>query len=329
MPDLPLTWDELRRTEAEAARDEVPAEYAALESPAVPSRTVRRIERGSPDRLEADRRVDEPLTTDAYRPPWMGWSPQPSRRRFTPPPEVHHAGRRLDPLFVWHPDNRTAYNDGNYPWRCVCKITTASGRAGSGVLIGPRHVLTASHCVDWNTSDAEKIEVHLQGTTAAATTVDTLAYAYTQITTTSVPASQLDEDYAVLVLADRLGDRFGWFGTKTYDSGWDDEGLWTTIGYPGDSPFFSMFPTFQRGVYLDEDAFDLGSGRAMTTNADLMPGQSGSPMFGQWQEGPNLNPYVVAVVSAQGAVWFSGDENWCSGGTDLGRLVKQARDENP
>jgi hypothetical protein len=57
----------------------------------------------------------------------------------------------------------------------------------------------------------------------------------------------------------------------------------------------------------------------------MMKGQSGSPMFGFWDDGP----YAVAVMSAFGNVWASGFENWCSGGSDLGRVVKQARDENP
>jgi len=75
---------------------------------------------------------------------------------------------------------------------------------------------------------------------------------------------------------------------------------------------------------MDEDEWDYGSGRAMTTSADIMPGQSGSPMFGYWDDEV---PDVVAVVSAHGSVWASGTENWCAGGTDLGRLVRQARDE--
>ncbi len=58
----------------------------------------------------------------------------------------------------------------------------------------------------------------------------------------------------------------------------------------------------------------------------MMKGQSGSAMFGFWDDGI---AYAVAVMSAFGNVWASGFENWCSGGSDLGRTVKQARDENP
>ena len=37
----------------------------------------------------------------------------------------------------------------------------------------------------------------------------------------------------------------------------------------------------------------------MTTAADVMPGQSGSPMFGFWSDGP----YVVAVASGVGNIF--------------------------
>ncbi|WP_232661600.1 type I restriction-modification system subunit M N-terminal domain-containing protein [Pseudonocardia sp. TRM90224] len=35
------------------------------------------------------------------------------------------------------------------------------------------------------------------------------------------------------------------------------------------------------------------------------------------------------TISAEGNVWFSGLENWCAGGSDLNRLVRQARTDFP
>jgi V8-like Glu-specific endopeptidase len=113
-------------------------------------------------------------------------------------------------------------------------------------------------------------------------------------------------------------------GTKTYNSSWDDDNVWRTIGYPGDIAGGTR-PVYQRDKSLDEDEFDYGSGRAMTTSADVMKGQSGSPMFGFWGN----DPYVVAVVSSAGEVFLSGDENWCAGGVDLDRIARRAHDENP
>lgn len=74
------------------------------------------------------------------------------------------------------------------------------------------------------------------------------------------------------------------------------------------------------GKWLDEDAIDLGGGRAMTTDADMISGQSGSPLFAFWDDGP----YIVAVWSG-----YSRDENWCAGGDDMTRLAVHARTAHP
>jgi V8-like Glu-specific endopeptidase len=229
----------------------------------------------------------------------------------------------LDPLFIWGADDRHVYNDTNYPWGCVCRIVTAIG-VGSGVIVGPRHVLTASHIVDWNTNGAGTVEVHRAGPSVSAISAIVRVWYFTKIIPPGVDWSEVDEDYAVLITADRIGDRFGWLGVRTYRSRWDDEPYWENIGY-ADDVAGQMFAIHQRDKELDEDEFDYGSGRSMTTSADTLKGQSGSPLFAFWADGP----YVVAVVSAQGTYFLSGDENWCSGGSQMTRLVNHARSNDP
>jgi hypothetical protein len=129
-----------------------------------------------------------------------------------------------------------------------------------------------------------------------------------------VDTSNVDGDYAVLTLFDRLEDQFGWMGSREYDSSWDDEPWWRTIGYPGDISG-GMRPVFERDFPLDEDEFDFGPARAMKCGADLMKGHSGGPIFAF---SPDGIPYVLAVVSAD----TSSGKNYCAGGSWLPKLIQ-------
>ena len=257
------------------------------------------------------------IVTDAHRPRWIGFEPAPRRARRVIDATVMHRGKRMTPISIQGKDDRRLYNDTSYPWGCVCRITSA-GRVGSGVLIGPRHVLTASHVVNWNAGWAV-VEVHRFDATFAGGSCCSRYSAFTKID--DVEYSTVDEDYAVLTLFDRLGDQFGWMGSRTYDSAWDEETWWRTIGYPQDLAN-GMRPSYEEDFDLDEEPLDYGPARAMTCGADLMKGHSGGPIFAFWPDG---SPYVVAVVSAAG----SDDNNYCAGGSWLPELVPQVRDADP
>ncbi|MFQ3198942.1 MAG: hypothetical protein ACI81A_002671 [Paraglaciecola sp.] len=171
-------------------------------------------------------------------------------------------------------------------------------------------MLTASHVVDWSSNGAGTVEVHRCAGLVRAITAITRVWFYTKVTG-SVSWFKADEDYAVLVTADRIGDLFGWMVTRTYSSLWDDEPYWFNIGYLG-SIGSALRPRFQR----DKNMMNLGPARSMSTRADLTPGSSGGPMFAFW----NDRPYVVAVVSSEDT-----EENWCAGGSWLTNLVRHAQ----
>lgn len=253
-----------------------------------------------------------------FRPAWARPAARPRSVTLGQPPRLMHRGREVTPLTVFPPDDRRVYYDLDYPWGCACKVIDPTrGRVGSGVIIGPRHVLTASHCINWSDINVT-VDVLRYGTAASATTSAIAVWRYTEITTDLIPYSQVDEDYAIIVTADRIGDWFGWFGCRTYHPRWDGQRMWHNIGYPSD--FGGLVPTWQRNLSLDQDARDDGPARVMSTTADLARGSSGGPMFGFWGNGP----FVVAVVSAERS-----DENFCAGGSWLTQLVSIARDNDP
>ncbi|MEA3063478.1 MAG: hypothetical protein QOJ94_3259 [Sphingomonadales bacterium] len=244
---------------------------------------------------------------------------RPKPRRLPDPYQIRFGDLRYRPTTIFDPDGRRAYYDETYPWRCLVRVTTPTGR-GSGVLIGPRHVLTASHCVDW-TPGWLRVDVLYANGSGLASAGGLLAYAESHVGPGSIPDDESDEDYAVIVLDQRLGDIYGWLGSRTYNSSWDDEtSAWHSIGYPGDLNLGET-PVWQTGFFLNELGADFGSARLIRSDSfDNWPGQSGSPVFGFWPEGP----LVVGVVSGEGS-----DFNYISGGSLLPTLIGQARGDHP
>jgi V8-like Glu-specific endopeptidase len=307
----PITEEEVARKFVAESEAEVPDELQDIEQPELEPYVLMGTTREEVAKTKV--RIIEPA-----RPGWVASTAIPKKAPVPfKPRKIEHRGQLLEPGLVFAPDDRRTYNDRSYPWGIVCKIVTAAGW-GSGVIVGPRHVLTASHVVDWTRNGAGSVEVLRVGGSVRTTTAISAVWYYTKVTGL-VEWSENDEDYAVLVTATRIGDMFGWLGTRTYNSSWDGDRYWFSFGYPGDIGSGNS-PVWQRRKWLDEDAWDWGGGRSMTTDADMIPGQSGSPMFAWWSDGP----YVVAVWSN-----YSSTENWCSGGNDMTRLVGHARSQDP
>lgn len=275
--------------------------------------------------IQVDRRDFEPSDARRLEPSIpsllsrVSTSPKATRR--PKPFEIGMGDRRWSPTTIFMPDGRRPYYDTNYPWRCVVRLTRPSGWCGSGVLIGPRHVLTASHCIDW-TPGWLNVDVLFANNASLGSTGAFRAYAETKVGPGGISPGDKDEDYAVVVLNERLGDRFGWMGCRTYNSSWDDEvSAWYSVGYPQDISSTGQTPCWQTNFFLNEVAFDFGSARLLESNTfDNWPGQSGSPIFGFWDDGP----YVVGVVSGENS-----SNNNISGGSLLTSIVSRARRENP
>ncbi len=122
---------------------------------------------------------------------------------------------------VFTPDERQVFQDTSYPWSAFGRCETNFGPF-SGAMIGPRHLLTCNHGIDWTPPEGFAADwltftpAYFDGNappfgSAYATHV------YWVKKNNNNGTSDGDEgqyDYVVLVLNDRIGDRTGWLGTR-------------------------------------------------------------------------------------------------------------------
>ncbi|MBB6371403.1 trypsin-like serine peptidase [Chryseobacterium shigense] len=223
---------------------------------------------------------------------------------------------------IFGPDQRKVYNSTAYPWRCVGRVESALG-SGSGVMIGPRHLLTCAHIVDWqpnNTTGWLKFTpMYYNGSAPYGSAWGTLTYYKYKVAGPTIDSTEIQYDYVVIVLDRPIGNSTGWLGAKSYSDSWDGGAYWTHAGYPGDLTG-TQRPTYQTGIALDGDFWSADDNESMSHKADIWPGQSGGPFWGYWDGAP----YAVATQSAHNP-----SENFASGGSDLVNLVIRARNEHP
>ena len=222
---------------------------------------------------------------------------------------------------VFNPDDRRLFLDSSYPWGTVGLVQTALG-SGSGVMVGPRHLLTVSHVVQWNSNSAGWINftpASFDGSAPFGTASGTRIYYRRKVTGPTLNRDEMQHDYVVVVLGSRIGDVTGWMGTKSWSDSWDNELYWAHVGYPGDLNSGSR-PSFQNGIPLDGSFWDRERHTRIFHRGDVWPGQSGGPFFAWWNNGP----HAVAVQSAQNS-----SENTASGGSEMVDLVIRARNEHP
>jgi V8-like Glu-specific endopeptidase len=230
-------------------------------------------------------------------------------------------GRKV-PTTVFAPDNRMVFADTAYPW-CTTGLVETNRGAGSGAMIGPRHLLTVSHVIDWTAPPGFAADwvrftpAYFDGPGPFGEAYGSHIYWYVQENGDGfITGNEGLFDYVVVVLDRRLGEQTGWMGARGYDDDWDRLAAWSHVGYPGDLNS-GQRPTFQGGFTMDGTDADA---QEILHRADVFPGQSGGPMFGWWSG--DVGPRVVAVQS-----WQNGTDNGASGSMDLRDLVALARTE--
>ena len=277
-------------------------------------------------------KFNKALRSDGFLPDHLALVPQPSRIAKELERPAFMLGRGLDAArkrgyqatTIFAPDNRYVFNDTHYPW-CTCGRVDSPNGQGSGVLVGPRHLLTVSHMIQWN-SDGSAGWVRFTPSYFDGSAPFGTAWAVTTYFKNKVSGPTIDwiegmYDYVCCVLDHPIGNLTGWMGAKGYTDGWDGGTYWSHIGYPGDLTGGNR-PTYQGSISLDGYWWEFDSHEAMSHYADVWPGQSGGPFFGWWSG--ESYPSAVATQSSQNS-----SENNASGGQDLVDLILQARADHP
>jgi V8-like Glu-specific endopeptidase len=273
----------------------------------------------------------QPLVTESQIPDHLGLRVTPGslpRALATPPftkVEMREASEEKfgnQATTVFTPENRRVFSDTSYPWSCNGRVDTPLGSA-SGAMVGPRHLLTVSHTIQWN-SDGSAGWVRFRpsffnGSTPFGEAWGTRVYFNHKVTGPTIDFWEGMFDYAVVVLDRRIGDLTGWLGGRGYTDSWDGGRYWAHVGYPTDLTAANR-PTFEGSIALDGAWWQFDSSEAMSHRGDVWPGQSGGPFFGWWSDGP----HAVAVQSSQNS-----SENNASGGQDMVNLILRARNDHP
>jgi V8-like Glu-specific endopeptidase len=223
---------------------------------------------------------------------------------------------------IFPPDNRYVFHDTSYPW-CTCGRVDSPVGFGSGVMVGPRHLLTASHMIQWlSGNSAGWVRFRPAYFAPSAPFGDAwaqLTYYKDKVVGPTINWYEGMFDYVVCVLDRYIGNWTGWMGSKGYTDAWDGGAYWSHIGYPQDLTSGNR-PTFQGSISLDGIWWEPDSHETMSHRGDVWPGQSGGPFFGWWGNGP----YTVGLQSSHNP-----SENNASGGQDMVDLIIRARNEHP
>jgi hypothetical protein len=210
-----------------------------------------------------------------------------------------------------------------WPWCTIGRVFVGHGNdftnwteSGTGTLVGPNLLLTASHLAPWDVDGwwMRFVPAYRDGS-------GPFGESYVR-QFRGVKGADDEHDYIICDLYTALGDRAGWMGSySSSDDDFYEDGTWNSVGYPG-SFMNAERPSLQAAIQ-PEDADIDGDGAVLDFEPPFADhGWSGGPLFG-WVED---QPRVIGITRGEAKETFLGitldDDTIFSGGDHMVNLVK-------
>lgn len=185
---------------------------------------------------------------------------------------------------VFGNDDRQPVTSTQYPWRTVGYITGGC----TATLVYRNLILTAAHCVFDENQNLKSFDFYPNMVNGNSQTKSSAVYTWWG---TKDPIKNRGSDWAIVKLADNVGDVYGWMGATN-----DQYNQTTLVGYSGDYDN-GMTATTHIGCEIKEKLSNF-----WLHDCDGNRGSSGGPMFSMNGDKPVIVSIQVAEYRDDGEV---------------------------